>query len=140
VPESKWIQRLAILGILAPFAANSAGWVFTEMGRQPFSVVPNPTPSGVDGVFMFTAASVSPGVGPGEMLFSLISLTLVYGVLLVVEIKLLTKYVRGGIVSAMPEIAHAGDHNDDEFDDDEGGANGARRTTKPTDDVLSFAY
>jgi cytochrome d ubiquinol oxidase subunit I len=146
VPESKWIQRLAILGILAPFAANSAGWVFTEMGRQPFSVVPNPTPSGVDGVFMFTAASVSPGVGPGEMLFSLITLTLVYGVLLVVEVKLLTKYVRGGIVSAMPELAHAGDghdgddHNGDSFDDDEGGASTARRPSKPHDDVLSFAY
>jgi cytochrome d ubiquinol oxidase subunit I len=116
------------------------------MGRQPFSVVPNPTPSGVDGVFMFTAASVSPGVGPGEMLFSLIALTLVYGVLLVVEVKLLTKYVRGGIVSAMPELAHAGDghdgddHNGDSFDDDEGGAGTARRPSKPHDDVLSFAY
>ena len=26
-----------------PFLANSAGWVFTEMGRQPWVVVPNPT-------------------------------------------------------------------------------------------------
>ena len=26
-----------------PFLANSAGWVFTEMGRQPWVVAPNPT-------------------------------------------------------------------------------------------------
>ena len=62
VPRSKWSCGSRVLGILAPFAANSAGWIFTEMGRQPFVVAPNPTPSGVDGVFMFTAAAVSPGV------------------------------------------------------------------------------
>ena len=76
-------MRLAVLGILAPFAANSAGWIFTEMGRQPFVVAPNP--SGVDGVFMFTAAAVSPGVSFGEMLFSLVALTSSTAVLMVFE-------------------------------------------------------
>ena len=127
VPESKWIMRLAILGILAPFVANSAGWVFTEMGRQPFSVVPNPNPSGVDGVFLFTAASVSPGVSAGEMLFSLITLTLVYGALLVVEVRLIITYVRGGVASAMPELGR----HDDTDDDTDASSRG---------DVLSFAY
>ena len=32
-----------LLTIPTPFLANSAGWVFTEMGRQPWVVVPNPT-------------------------------------------------------------------------------------------------
>jgi cytochrome d ubiquinol oxidase subunit I len=127
VPRSKWIQRLAILGILAPFAANSAGWIFTEMGRQPFVVAPNPNPSGVDGVFMFTAAAVSPGVTAGELLFSLISLGLVYGALMVVELRLLVKYVRGGVASAMPEL-DPDSHKDDPENPD-----------KPND-VLSFAY
>ena len=130
VPRSKWIQRLAILGILAPFAANSAGWIFTEMGRQPFVVAPNPNPSGVDGVFMFTAAAVSPGVTAGEMLFSLISLGLVYGALMVVELRLLVKYVRGGVASAMPELDPH--HTDDD----------PEKPTDPDkrDDVLAFAY
>jgi cytochrome bd ubiquinol oxidase subunit I len=127
VPQSKWIMRLALLGILAPFAANSAGWVFTEMGRQPFVVAPNPNPSGVDGVFMFTQAAVSPGVTTGELLFSLISLTLVYGALMVVEVRLLVKYVRGGVVSAMPELDDTHDTPDDP-------------TTPNGDDVLAFAY
>jgi len=126
VPASKWIMRLAVLGILAPFAANSAGWIFTEMGRQPFVVAPNPNPSGVDGVFMFTQAAVSPGVTAGELLFSLIALTLVYGALMVVEVRLLVKYVRGGTVSAMP-IEH-NEASDNDTDNDK------------RDDVLAFAY
>ncbi len=58
-----------------------------------------------------------------EMLFSVISLTVIYGVLLIIELYLLVKYVRGGVASAMPELAPP-----DEPDDD-------RR-----DDVLAFAY
>lgn len=123
VPRSPWIMRLAVLGILAPFAANAAGWIFTEMGRQPFVVAPNPNPSGVDGVYMFTAAAVSPGVTAGELLFSVITLTLVYAALMVVEVVLLVKYVRGGVVSAMPELVNP--------DDDD---------TTPRGDVLAFAY
>ncbi|SJM64034.1 cytochrome ubiquinol oxidase subunit I [Agrococcus casei] len=131
VPKSPWIMRLAILGILAPFAANIAGWIFTEIGRQPFVVAPNPDPSGIDGVFMFTAAAVSPGVTAGEMLFSVITLATVYAVLMVVELFLLVKYVRGGVASAMPELKAATDDSDDDnnSDDDD------RR-----DDVLAFAY
>lgn len=133
VPQSKWIMRLALLGILAPFAANSAGWIFTEMGRQPFVVAPNPNPSGVDGVFMFTAAAVSPTATVGELLFSLISLTTVYGVLLVVEVILLIRFVRGGVGSAMPELAP---HDDDDSPTDGGGATSGPKS----DDVLAFAY
>ncbi|HEX2248423.1 MAG TPA: cytochrome ubiquinol oxidase subunit I, partial [Arthrobacter sp.] len=81
VPESKWLMRLAVFGILAPFGANSAGWIFTEMGRQPFVVAPNPDPDGIDNVFMFTAAAVSPGVSLAELVFSLSAFALVYGVL-----------------------------------------------------------
>ncbi|OCG73299.1 cytochrome ubiquinol oxidase subunit I [Microbacterium sediminis] len=128
VPASKGIMRLALVGIIAPFAGNIAGWIFTEIGRQPFTVAPNPDPSGVDGVFIFTAAAVSPGVTAGELLFSVISLTAIYGVLAVVEIGLLTKYVRGGVVSAMPELAPHDDDPDDPTDRE-------RR-----DDVLAFAY
>ena len=125
VPHSRWLARLALVGILAPFAANVAGWVFTEMGRQPFVVAPNPNPSGVDGVFMFTAAAVSPGVTAGELIFSLVSLAAVYAVLLVVEVLLLVRYVRAGVPSAMPELARRADADGDSDSDR---------------DVLAFAY
>jgi len=136
VPESRWLMRLAVFGILAPFGANAAGWIFTEMGRQPFVVAPNPDPSGIDQVFMFTAAAVSPGVSAGELIASLVALTAVYAVLLVVEVKLLVKYIRGGVVSAMPELAHApADENEDRTP-----GPGGTGEAKPADDVLAFAY
>ncbi len=137
VPTSRGLMRLAVFGILAPFGANAAGWIFTEMGRQPFVVAPNPDFAGVDQVFMFTAAAVSPGVSAAEILTSLVVLTAIYAVLLVVEVKLLVKYVRGGVASAMPEMSHAEKDHDGEDDDGKSG-NGTQR--KPGDDVLAFAY
>ena len=131
VPRSPWIMRLAILGILAPFGANALGWIFTEMGRQPFVVAPNPNPGGIDGVFMYTAAAVSPGVSAAELLFSLIALAAVYGVLLVVELMLLVRYVRAGIAGAMPQQLE-GDEPD--------GPDGPDDTDDRRRDVLAFAY
>jgi cytochrome d ubiquinol oxidase subunit I len=125
VPAPKWMMWVALASIAAPFGANIAGWVFTEMGRQPFVVAPNPTPGGVDGVFMFTAAAVSPGVDGFEIVFSLVALGLVYLALMVVEITLMVKFVRAGVAGVMPELAAKHDEPDD--------------TTKP-DDVLAFAY
>ena len=85
---------------------------------------------------MFTAAAVSPGVTAGELLASLVTLTAVYAVLLVVEVKLLVKYIRGGVVSAMPELVHAPvDENEDATPGSGGPGDG-----KPGDDVLAFAY
>jgi cytochrome d ubiquinol oxidase subunit I len=99
IPAGRWFPRMALGAIALPFAANSFGWIFTEMGRQPFVVVPNPT--GVDGVWMYTARAVS-GLSVGEVLASLIGLTLVYAVLAAVEVFLIAKYVRGGVAGVMP--------------------------------------
>lgn len=127
VPQTPWLMHAAWLSILAPFGANAAGWIFTEMGRQPFTVAPNPDPTGVDQVWQFTAAAVSPGVDGREILFSLIVLTLVYAVLLVVEVVLLVRYIRGGVPAGMPELTA-----DEENDGDD--------QNKDSSDVLSFAY
>jgi cytochrome bd ubiquinol oxidase subunit I len=59
-----WIAAVAAIGM--PLAANSFGWIFTEMGRQPWTVF---------GVFK-TSQSVSPSVGAGAVATSLIVLTL----------------------------------------------------------------
>ncbi|PXY34902.1 cytochrome BD ubiquinol oxidase subunit I [Prauserella coralliicola] len=123
IPDTKWFPRVALLSIATPFIANSAGWIFTEMGRQPFVVVPNPT--GVDGVWMFTAQAVS-NVSTGEVWTSLISLTALYAVLAVVEVFLIAKYVRGGVEGVMPP-------KKPEPDEGEG-------ADKTDDDALAFAY
>lgn len=86
LPSNRWVWRAGVLAIALPFVGNSAGWIFTEMGRQPWSVY---------GVLK-TAASVSPGVGATSMLISVIALTALYGVLLVIEAGLMWKYVKAG--------------------------------------------
>ncbi|CCH27461.1 Cytochrome d ubiquinol oxidase subunit 1 [Saccharothrix espanaensis DSM 44229] len=122
VPGGRWFRWLALGSIATPFLGNSFGWIFTEMGRQPFVVVPNPT--GVDGVWMFTARAVSNST-VGEVLTSLIALTTVYGLLACVEVFLMRRYVRGGVAGVLP----------DEKPDD-----GAGGSADKGDDVLSFAY
>lgn len=73
---------LMLGGLFLPYLANSTGWLMTEMGRQPWIVFG----------LLKTAAGVSPSVGAGMVLTSLIAYTVVYGVLMVVDIYLLRKY------------------------------------------------
>ncbi|MFC4783421.1 cytochrome ubiquinol oxidase subunit I [Nocardioides sp. MAHUQ-72] len=86
VPSGRAWVWLAVAMPLLPVAANSFGWIFTEMGRQPWAVFG----------LMTTSSAVSPGVGAGTVLTSLIAYTLVYAVLAVVEVGLVLKYVRAG--------------------------------------------
>ena len=85
-PVPRWYYLAALVTLVTPFAANSVGWIFTEMGRQPwlvFGVLP-------------TAAGVSPEVGTATVLTSLIVFTLLYGVLAVVDGVLMVRYAKAG--------------------------------------------
>ncbi len=93
VPKWRWLSWFALLTIPTPFLANSAGWIFTEMGRQPWIVVPNPT--GDPMIHITVHQGVSDHVA-GMVLFSLITLTLVYAVLAVIWFGLLRRYVVAG--------------------------------------------
>ncbi len=86
VPTSKWLLRMAIIAPFMPLLGNSAGWIFTEMGRQPWIVFG----------LMPTAAGVSPGVSAGMVLTSLITFTLIYGILAVVEVGLMLRAIKQG--------------------------------------------
>jgi cytochrome d ubiquinol oxidase subunit I len=123
VPTSRIGVYGALLAVAAPFVANATGWIFTEMGRQPFVVYPNPDVPVADQVYFFTAQAVSPGITAAEVWTSLISFTVVYGALAVVELWLLTRFVRRGVTTGdgAPVPGHTPDGT-------------------PDDDVLSFAY
>ncbi|XVU21462.1 cytochrome ubiquinol oxidase subunit I [Actinoplanes sp. CA-054009] len=101
-PTNRWLWLAVILSFGGPLAANSFGWIFTEMGRQPWTVF---------GLFK-TSESVSPSVSTGEAATSLITLTVLYGVLAVVEFGLFFKYARAGA----PEIPPPSGPDDDEAD------------------------
>lgn len=93
IPQQRWFSWLALLTIPTPFLANSAGWVFTEMGRQPWVVVPNPT--GDPNVRLTVAQGVS-GNSVGVVVTSLVMFTLVYAVLAVIWFWLIRRYVAEG--------------------------------------------
>jgi cytochrome d ubiquinol oxidase subunit I len=93
-PVQRWFARAAAIVVVAPFFANSFGWIFTEMGRQPWVVVPNPV--GPDAVRMLTADGVSPSVGAATVWTSLITFTLLYAALAVIELRLLVRYAKAG--------------------------------------------
>jgi len=82
-----WAWNAAIWAAPLPLLGISVGWIFTEMGRQPWIVFK----------LMKTADGVSPGVSAVDVLISLIVFTAVYGILAVVEFRLLLKAVKAGI-------------------------------------------
>ena len=85
--ESKWFQRAAIWAVFTPFVMNTAGWLLTENGRQPWIV---------QGL-MKTADGVSPSVSTTEIWISLAVFALLYLALGVVELVLMLRYARRGL-------------------------------------------
>ncbi|MCM0619992.1 cytochrome ubiquinol oxidase subunit I [Nocardioides bruguierae] len=88
---------------LGPLFANSFGWIFTEVGRQPWAVFG----------LMTVDNAVSPTVSAGEVLTSLIVFTLLYGVLAVVELKLMFSAIAHGADDFAEPVVRDDDHDPD---------------------------
>jgi len=97
----RWFYSLAVVGLFLPYLANSFAWLFTEMGRQPWTVF---------GVLQ-TPASVSPTVGAWTVGISLVVFTLLYGALAFVEVRLMVRYAKAGAppVEEPPDVPLGGD-------------------------------
>ncbi|KRC50300.1 MULTISPECIES: cytochrome ubiquinol oxidase subunit I [unclassified Nocardioides] len=93
-PQGRPVLAAAIALPFLPLLANSFGWIFTEMGRQPWAVFG----------LMTTEHSVSPGLTTTEAWISLITLTAVYGVLAVVEVRLMLTWIRRGVEELPPDL------------------------------------
>jgi cytochrome d ubiquinol oxidase subunit I len=92
IPQRRLLFWSAMLLPFMPLFANSFGWIFTEVGRQPWVVFG----------LMTTVNGVSPGVSTAQVLTSLIVLTLLYGALAVIEVRLLLIYIRRGADKVEP--------------------------------------
>ena len=86
LPRGKFYLRTMIALPFLPILGNSFGWIFTESARQPWVVF---------GLFK-TADGVSPGVSAGSVLFTMITFTLLYGVLAVIEFGLMVRTIKVG--------------------------------------------
>jgi cytochrome d ubiquinol oxidase subunit I len=88
-PSSRWLLRAALVTPLLPLLGSAFGWIFTEMGRQPWIVFGQ----------LRTAAGVSPGVSTADVITSLTLFTLLYAALAVVEVRLLLRGARAPLTS-----------------------------------------
>ncbi len=109
--QSKTFAWISGLITLFPLFGISAGWIFTEMGRQPWIVFG----------MQKTADAVSPLVTSTEVWISFIGFTLIYAVLAIFELRLLLKAIK----ARPPEIA-----TEDPFED----------SKNDSDKQLYFAY
>lgn len=87
--------KMFLWSTLLPFIASSAGWIMTEVGRQPWVVYPNF--AGDTSVRQLTMDGVSLTVHPFEIWFSLIIFTLLYLVLGIIWFILMKRYTQEGI-------------------------------------------
>ncbi|WP_046176474.1 cytochrome ubiquinol oxidase subunit I [Domibacillus indicus] len=86
VQKKRYLWVMTAL-ISFPFIANSAGWIMTEIGRQPWTVFG----------LMTTSASVSPNVSAESLLLSLIAFSGAYLILAIVLVYLFIREIKKGV-------------------------------------------
>jgi cytochrome d ubiquinol oxidase subunit I len=84
---------LATWAVVLPFLMNTAGWLLTESGRQPWIV---------QGIMLTRTASSDP-VSSTSIVISLVIFVLLYGVLATVDLLLMLKYSRQQLPPARAE-------------------------------------
>ncbi len=88
--RSRRLLASLVPALFLPYLANSAGWIFTEIGRQPWIVYG----------LQLTANASSPTVTTGMLITSLVTLTLLYSSLIVVDVYLLWRNSVGPLAAA----------------------------------------
>jgi cytochrome d ubiquinol oxidase subunit I len=86
---------VATWGVVLPFLMNTAGWLLTESGRQPWIV---------QGI-MLTKNGLSPSVSTAWVVTSLVIFVLLYGTLGTVDLLLMLRYSRKELSPAPAETA-----------------------------------
>src|SRR4051794_8665891 len=84
--HSRLLLRLLVPAAALPFIANTTGWLFTEMGRQPWAIMG----------LLRTDDATSPTVSSAQIVLTLVGFTLLYGVLGVIGGKLFPREAKHG--------------------------------------------
>ncbi|MUV36386.1 Ubiquinol oxidase (electrogenic, non H(+)-transporting) [Lentibacillus sp. JNUCC-1] len=105
-PKASLYLKIMPFAMALPFVANTAGWIMTEMGRQPWVVFG----------MMKTEDAVSPSVTANEMLFSLVTFTLIYAILAALTVYLFSRHIKKPVF-----VEEEAESNQDPFGTDEGG-------------------
>lgn len=124
--RARWLLWIYVFAVLGGFAANQAGWVAAETGRQPWLVYPS-VQKGVEMPGLRTSDGLSESVVAGQVLWSIVMFGLIYTLLFIIWIYVLNDKIqhgpdeaastptppeqrdrRGFLESAAERVAHAG--------------------------------
>jgi cytochrome bd ubiquinol oxidase subunit I len=94
VAAPRWLFRLALLAMPLPWIAAEVGWFVAEFGRQPWII------EGVLPTFLATSE-----LGVSDLVITILGFTLVYGVLAVIEVRLMLAAIAHGPTGDHPEAA-----------------------------------
>ena len=95
--QARWFHRTALIAIAFPFIAATAGWILTEMGRQPWIV---------QGLLLTSKAN-SPAVSTTWLGISLGFFVSLYVVLGLVDFVLMRRYANPSAASPGPKTEQA---------------------------------
>ncbi|MGO9583626.1 MAG: cytochrome ubiquinol oxidase subunit I [Acidimicrobiales bacterium] len=82
--RSGWFLKVSVPAMALPFIANTTGWIFTEMGRQPWVVYG----------LLKTSQAVS-HIGTGYVVTTLVGFTAIYSLLAAIDFGLMARFARG---------------------------------------------
>jgi cytochrome d ubiquinol oxidase subunit I len=83
---SRRFQKLCTLGVVLPIVANWCGWIFTEVGRQPWVVFG----------LLKTSQANSPNVGTADIVITLAGYIVIYGLLIAIGGWLMWRELKHG--------------------------------------------
>lgn len=91
----RWLLWVYVFAVLGAFAANQAGWIAAETGRQPWVVYPS-VQDGVEMPGLRTSDGLSESVRAEQVLWSIIMFGLIYTLLFGVWIYVLNSKIQHG--------------------------------------------
>ncbi len=90
--DSRRYLKILVPAAVLPFVANTTGWIFTEMGRQPWAI---------QGLLRVDQSN-SPTVSSAQIVLTLVGYTVIYGVLAVIGGRLFLKEAKHGPRDEVP--------------------------------------
>ncbi|MFI4897668.1 MAG: cytochrome ubiquinol oxidase subunit I [Phycisphaerales bacterium JB059] len=91
----RWLLWVYVFAVLGAFAANQAGWIAAETGRQPWVVYPS-VQDGIEMPGLRTSEGLSESVKAGQVLWSIIMFGLIYSLLFAVWVFVLNHKIHQG--------------------------------------------
>ncbi|WP_250285854.1 MULTISPECIES: cytochrome ubiquinol oxidase subunit I [unclassified Frankia] len=99
LPGGRHVLLAFVGATVLPYAANTAGWIFTEMGRQPWAVFG----------LLRTSDAVSPNVSTTAVVLTLAGFTVLYGTLAAVALRLFLRHGTHEIPELSPTVTVDGE-------------------------------